>query len=43
LAEVFEFTALERPAFLVEDSASAEERAAVLQAEAQRLGHQEGL
>ena len=43
MAEVFEFTALERPAFLVEDSASAEERAAVLQAEAQRLGHQEGL
>jgi len=43
LAEVFEFTALERPAFLVEDSASAEERAAALQAEAQRLGHQEGI
>jgi len=43
LAEVFEFTALERPAFLVEDSASAEERAAALQAEAQHLGHQEGL
>jgi flagellar assembly protein FliH len=43
LAEVFEFTALERPAFLVEDSASAEERAAALQAEAQHQGHQEGL
>jgi len=43
LAEVFEFTALERPAFLVEDSASAEERLAALQAEAQHLGHQEGL
>ena len=43
MAEVFEFTALERPAFLVEDSASAEERAAALQAEAQHLGHQEGL
>jgi len=43
LAEIFEFTALERPAFLVEDSASAEERAAALQAEAQRLGHQEGI
>lgn len=43
MAEVFEFTALERPAFLVEDSASAEERAAALQAEAQRLGHQEGI
>jgi len=43
LAEVFEFTALERPAFLVEDSASAEERAAAVQAEAQRLGHQEGI
>jgi len=43
LAEVFEFAALERPAFLVEDSASAEERAAALQAEAQHLGHQEGL
>ena len=43
MAEVFEFTALERPAFLVEDSASEEERAAALQAEAQRLGHQEGL
>jgi len=43
LAEVFEFTALERPAFLVEDSASAEERAAVLQAESQHLGHQQGV
>ena len=43
MAEVFEFAALERPAFLVEDSASAEERAAALQAEAQHLGHQEGL
>ncbi|HKV68773.1 MAG TPA: FliH/SctL family protein, partial [Gaiellales bacterium] len=43
MAEVFEFTALERPAFLVEDSASAEERAAARQAEAQHLGHQEGL
>jgi flagellar assembly protein FliH len=43
LAEVFEFAALERPAFLVEDSASAAERAAALQAEAQHLGHQEGL
>jgi len=43
LAEVFEFTALERPAFLVEDSASAAERAAALQAEAQHQGHQEGL
>lgn len=43
MAEVFEFAALERPAFLVEDSASAEERAAALQAEAERLGRQEGL
>ena len=43
MAEVFEFAALERPAFLVEDSASAEERALALQAEAQHLGHQEGL
>ena len=43
MAEVFEFTALERPAFLVEDSASAEERAAVLQAESQHLGHQQGV
>ena len=43
MAEVFEFAALERPAFLVEDSASAAERAAALQAEAQHLGHQEGL
>lgn len=43
MAEVFEFTALERPAFLVEDSASAEERTAALQAEAQRLGHEEGM
>ena len=43
MAEVFEFAALERPAFLVEESASAEERAAALQAEAQHLGHQEGL
>jgi flagellar assembly protein FliH len=43
LGEVFEFTALERPAFLVEDSASAEERAAALQAEAHQRGHEEGL
>jgi flagellar assembly protein FliH len=43
LAEVFEFTALERPAFLVEDSASAEERAAALQAEAEHRGYQAGL
>jgi flagellar assembly protein FliH len=43
LAEVFEFTALERPPFLVEDSASAEERAAAVRAEAQHNGYQEGL
>jgi flagellar assembly protein FliH len=43
LAEVFEFTALERPAFLVEDSASTEERAAAMQAEAERRGHEAGL
>ncbi len=43
MAEVFEFTALERPAVLVEDSASAEERAAALQAEAERRGHEAGL
>jgi flagellar assembly protein FliH len=43
LAEVFEFTALERPPFLVEDSASAEERAVAVQAEAQHNGYQEGL
>jgi flagellar assembly protein FliH len=43
LAEVFEFTALERPAFLVEDSASADERAAAMQAEAEHKGYHEGL
>jgi len=43
LAEVFEFAALERPAFLVEDSASAEERAAARLAEAEHAGHREGL
>jgi flagellar assembly protein FliH len=43
LAEVFEFTALERPAFLVEDSTSAEERAAAMQAEAEHRGHEAGL
>jgi flagellar assembly protein FliH len=43
LAEVFEFTALERPAFLVEDSASAEERAAAMQAEAEHRGYEAGL
>ena len=43
MAEVFEFTALERPPFLVEDSASTEERTAALQAEAQHTGYQEGL
>ena len=43
MAEVFEFTALERPAFLVEDSASVEERAAALQAEAEHNGFEAGL
>jgi flagellar assembly protein FliH len=43
LAEVFEFTALERPAFLVEDSASAEERAAAMQAEAEHSGFEAGV
>jgi flagellar assembly protein FliH len=43
LAEVFEFTALERPPFLVEDSASAEERTAAMHAEAEHKGYQEGL
>ena len=43
MAEVFEFTALERPAFLVEDSASAEERAAAMQAEAEHRGYEAGL
>jgi flagellar assembly protein FliH len=43
LAEVFEFAALERPAFLVEESASAEERAAALQAEAEHNGFEAGL
>lgn len=43
MAEVFEFAALERPAFLVEDSASAEERAAALQAEAEHNGYEAGL
>ena len=43
MAEVFEFTALERPAFLVEDSASAEERAAAMQAEAEHRGYESGL
>ncbi len=43
MAEVFEFTALERPPFLVEDSASAEERAAAMQAEAEHRGYGAGL
>jgi flagellar assembly protein FliH len=43
LAEVFEFTALERPPFLVEDSASAEERATAMQAEAEHRGYEAGL
>jgi flagellar assembly protein FliH len=43
LAEVFEFTTLERPPFLVEDSASAEERAAAMQAEAEHRGYEAGL
>jgi flagellar assembly protein FliH len=43
LAEVFEFTALERPPFLVEDSASAEERTAAMQAEAEHKGYQQAL
>lgn len=43
MAEVFEFTALERPPFLVEDSASAEERAAAMQAEAEHRGYEAGL
>ena len=43
MAEVFEFTALERPAFLVEDSASAEERAAAMQAEAEHNGFEAGV
>lgn len=43
MAEVFEFTALERPAFLVEDSTSAEERAAAMQAEAEHRGYEAGL
>jgi flagellar assembly protein FliH len=43
LAEVFEFTALERPAFLVEDSASAEERAAAMRAEAEHNGFEAGV
>jgi flagellar assembly protein FliH len=43
LAEVFEFTALERPPFLVEDSASAEERAAAMRAEAEHRGYEAGL
>jgi flagellar assembly protein FliH len=43
LAEVFEFTALERPAFLVEESASAEERTAAIRAKAEHDGYHEGL
>ena len=43
MAEVFEFTALERPAFLVEDSASVEERAAAMRAEAEHRGYEAGL
>lgn len=43
MAEVFEFTALERPPFLVEDSASAEERAAAMQADAEHRGYEAGL
>jgi flagellar assembly protein FliH len=43
LAEVFEFTALERPPFLVEGSASAAERAVAMQSEAEHKGYQDGL
>jgi flagellar assembly protein FliH len=43
LAEVFEFSALERPRFLAGDAGSAEERLAALRAEAERAGFEEGL
>ena len=43
MAEVFEFSALERPRFLVGDAGSAEERLAALRAEAERSGFEQGL
>ncbi len=43
MAEVFEFSALERPRFLAGDAGSAEERLAALRAEAERAGFEEGL
>jgi flagellar assembly protein FliH len=43
LAEVFEFSALERPRFLVGEAGTAEERLAALRAEAERSGYEEGL
>jgi flagellar assembly protein FliH len=42
LAEVFEFSALERPRFLAGNAGSAEERLAALRAEAEERGFQEG-
>jgi flagellar assembly protein FliH len=43
LADVFEFTALEPPQYLIADAASAEDRLAALAAEADRRGFEEGL
>jgi flagellar assembly protein FliH len=43
LADIFEFTALEAPAYLIADGGSAEEHLAALGAEADRRGYEEGL
>jgi flagellar assembly protein FliH len=43
LAEIFEFTALERPRFLAGQAGTAEERLAALRAEAERGGYEDGL
>jgi flagellar assembly protein FliH len=43
LADVFEFTALEPPPYLIADAASAEDRLAAIAAEADRRGYDEGL
>jgi flagellar assembly protein FliH len=43
LADVFEFAALEQPAYVANDAASAEERLAALGAEAERRGFEDGL
>jgi flagellar assembly protein FliH len=43
LADVFQFEALEQPAYVANDDASAEERLAALAADAERRGFEDGL